>query len=211
MDTFIDFLKCLYQTSICHGQEADDVLFALSRSQSGSHFIYTNDHDLLQAVCDARQIKVLKSWNSKLFTWDEAKVIKEYGVRPSRLAMYRAFLGDSSDNLTGCERIDKKLLAGLINWCCARGLNIPEMLEEIKTADWGSDVTSTRVVDFINNGSWMKNYNLMKLVEDPTIMIDLPIENTDFVVKCLKRWEIASLELCKRFKDQLTDALSEEF
>ncbi len=211
MDVFIDFLKCIYPTSISPNQEADDIMFALSRSQPGSHYIYTNDNDLLQAVCDARKIRVLKSWNSKLFEWTEEKVIKEYGVRPSRLAFYRAFLGDSSDNLKGVERIDKKLLASLINWCCSRGMSIDEMLKEIRTADWGSLKLITRVVGFINQNKWIDNYKLMKLCEDPSVEIVEPSQDDDQVVKCLKQWEIASLNLCKRFKDQLTDSLSEEF
>ena len=211
MNEFTDFLRCLYPTSIKPHYEADDVLYALARSQPGAHYIYTNDHDLLQAVCDARQIKVLKSWNSKLFEWTEGKVIKEYGVRPSRLAAYRAFLGDPSDNLTGVERIDKKLLAALINWCFSRGNNLSEMLVQIKTADWGSTKLTTRVNQFINSEHWWNNYNLMRLIEDPTIEIELPVEDTDQVVSCLKRWEIASLNLCKEYKDQLTDSLSDEF
>jgi len=212
MNKFIDFLKCIYPTSICRFQEADDVMFALSRSQSGPHFIYTNDQDLLQAVSDTLGVKVLKSWNSKLFIWDEAKVKAEFGVSPDLLPYYRAFIGDKSDHLTGVKRLDRALLAELIMWCYSKkNMTQHWFLQEIKTANWGSAKITADVTGFIDSEHWLDNFMLMALQCDDTIKIDEPIKDDEYVVHCLNEWEIASLRLCERFKDKLINTLSEEF
>jgi len=212
LNKFVDFLKCIYPTSQCRFQEADDVLFALSRSQSGSHYIYTNDQDLLQAVSDTLGVKVLKSWNSKLFIWDEAKVKAEFGVSPDLLPYYRAFIGDKSDHLTGVKRLDRVLLAELIMWCYSKkNMTQHWFLQEIKTADWGSAKITADVTRFIDSEHWLDNFMLMALQCDDTIKIDEPIKDDEYVVHCLNEWEIASLRLCERFKDKLINTLSEEF
>jgi len=192
---FKKFLRCLYATIEESGQEADDLMYALSRDVPGPHFIYTNDDDLLQAVDDARGVKVLKSFMSKLFEWDEAKVIEKYDVKPERLAEYRAFVGDASDALPGVGRANKKLIAALINW--SHDLTLQQMLEEFKTAAW-SERERALICEHINTGRWQMNYELMKL-QNVAYDALLPSMDKDHVIKMLKYWQIFSLKICKQF------------
>jgi len=64
---FTKFLHCYYWMANKSGFEADDVMYTLSQLQRGSHLLYTNDDDLLQAIDDSRSVKVLKTFGSKLF------------------------------------------------------------------------------------------------------------------------------------------------
>jgi len=207
---FKKFLRCIYYTSELHEEEADDVIYALSRKYKGPHYIYTNDKDLLQAVSNEFGIIQLKSWKSNLYEWTEDKVLAEFGVSPEVLPFLRAFIGDKSDNLTGVSRIGKSYLAELIQWCHKKGLDFDKTLEEIKTGDW-SESEKTKITEFIDSGAFYENYKLMVLLAQNAVEVHLPVENDDFVVECLNKWEILSLEICEKYKDKLVASLDEEF
>ncbi len=204
---FKDVLRALYATSEQDGLEADDVMFKLSKSQPGPHQIYTNDHDLLQAVDDVRGVTVLKSWKSKIYTYDMAKVMEKFGVTPENLAFLRAFIGDKSDNLKGIPRINKDHLAKLIMWGRAKGLGDKKLLEEILSADWSKSV-KRELNSFVNpelliGTGWGDNYVLMKLIGDAVgdepVTITPAIENKELIVKRMLQWEIKSLKLCEKY------------
>jgi DNA polymerase-1 len=101
-----------------HGFEADDLIadYAGRHKEEGLVYIYSNDKDFLQLVEDGK-VSVLKPkiGNSAEKIYDEESVIELFGVPPSRLASFRAFDGDTSDNLEGVPRLPKKVIARLIN------------------------------------------------------------------------------------------------
>jgi 5'-3' exonuclease len=198
---FKKFLRCFYSTIEKDGTEADDLMFSLSRMVVGPHLIYTNDDDLLQAVDDVRGVKVLKSFMSKLFEWDEAKVVEKYGVPPKYLAEYRAFVGDGSDALPGAGRVDKKFVASLINWVhgpAAEWLKTTQqLLDEFKTAEWSTRERAL-ICEHINSGRWQTNYELMKL-EEVSYGASRPSMNETYVIKMLQHWQIFSLKICRQF------------
>ena len=207
---FKKFLRANYSTAESPEEEADDVIYSLSRSQKGMHYIYTNDKDLLQAVSNEFGIVMLKSFEHKLYEWTEDKVVAEFGVPPFALPILRAFIGDKSDNLSGVDRIGKSYLAQLISWCWKKDCTFEEILEEIKTGDW-SKKEKAKIVEFIDSGGFYENYKLMVLIAADTVKINPPTRDEDYVVKCLNNWEIMSLDICEKYRDKLVATLSEEF
>ena len=203
LNEFKEFLGCLYPSVEKDGYEADELMYSIAVTTPGPHFIYTNDHDLLQAVSWQLGIVMLKSFHSKLFTWDEDKVKIEYGVAPALLPIYFAFIGDSVDNIVGVPRISKRYLAELITW--ASKMSLDTMLKEIACAEWPSKMQLI-VQEFIKNGQWQKNYDLIKL-KPMSYLIKHAKANDELVIAKLREWEIYTLALCKKFN--LT--CSEEF
>lgn len=189
------FLRSTYCHSGKDGYEADDIMMSLSRTNDGPHYLYTNDHDLLQAITE--NVRVVRSFKSQLFVWDEEKVMKEYGLRPGQLAEYQAFVGDKSDNIVGVPRIIKNFLVDLIKWAHENGLSQDQMLAEIRIAAWPPKLMQ-RVHDFVSDGTWALNYELIKLKTVNGVEVLQPIENDDYVVAKLREWEIYSLELSKK-------------
>lgn len=195
-EEFKKFLRCLYRSSEIEGLEADELMFSIVKTTLGSHFIYTNDHDLLQAISSS--VKVLKSFHSKLFTWDADKVKQKYGVDAAALPKYFAFTGDKVDNITGVPRIPKSALARLIDWTAGCWMSIDEMLAEIKTADWSPNM-KTSIAEFIDAGRWHLNYELIELKVIPRCVLKPSTNDDEFVIKKLKEWEIYSLQLSKKY------------
>lgn len=210
--TFRRFAESFYWSADAVGWEADDVMYVLSKTSTGPHFIYTNDDDLLQCIDDERSVVVVKSFQSKLYEWDATKVVDKYGVAPQRLAVLRAFLGDGSDELPGCGgRYDKRYLSVLIEWAAKVGLKADAALNELLNApDW-KDTERALLNEHVMSGAWAKNYDMMRL-RDVEVNVVAPKRNDDFVVECLKRWEIRSLKLCELYRERLIkDVGTEEF
>jgi DNA polymerase-1 len=101
------------------GQEADDVIATLAERYSrepGTVLIYSNDKDLLQLVKTGKIVvyKPKVGVNPEKF-YDEEAVLGQFGVAPNKLACYRSFDGDASDNITGINRVPRKILANFVN------------------------------------------------------------------------------------------------
>jgi len=198
LNEFKEFLGCLYPSVEKEGYEADDLMYAIAVTTSGPHLLYTNDHDLLQAVSTKRNVVQLKSFHSKLFVWDEDKVIKEYGVTPELLPMYFAFVGDKVDNIVGVPRIPKKFLAALIMWGASEGMTIDEMVSEIAIAEWPPKLKLV-IQEFISSGQWHKNYDLIKL-KVTSYQIKHIVRHDALVITRLKYWEMYTLSISKFHK-----------
>lgn len=218
VDAFKKFLKSFYPIVEYKRAEADALLALLSRDYPGPHYIYTNDDDLLQCISTVRQVFVLKSFESKLFVWDEAKVLEKYDVLPTSLPLLRAFIGDKSDNLMGIPRITRRYLAKLIRWKDTYNVGLKTFLEELKTADW-SDKMRASIIQFIDEGNFWYNYELMCLTaidwtEDeeypyPWLIPKVKL-NREYVVSKLQEWEIRTLKLCEPFLKELAATLTNE-
>lgn len=103
------------------GEEADDVIATLVRRYSEEDskvYIYSNDKDLLQLVKDGKVIVFRpKVGNTPEKFFDEEAVKEQFNVGPEKLALYRSFDGDSSDNIDGVPRVRRKLIASVVNHC----------------------------------------------------------------------------------------------
>lgn len=204
------FCRSFYFDAEAPGYEADDAMYSLAATREGPHYVYTNDDDLLQTVDDERSVKVLKSFASKLFEWDEAKVREKYGVLPRDLPLYRAFTGDDSDELPGVPRIDKRYLAALVNWCReVRGDDVVWALREIRNAGWNWRVIEAVRVH-VDSSQALRNYELMRLQTVPTDCRE-PGLNRAYTVAQLQKWQFRTLNLCAQFRGELAPARDEEF
>jgi len=208
VDTFKKFLKCRWPCCQELGYEADDVMHSIASRASSKSFIYTNDHDLLQ--CVSENVVVLKSFKSQLFVWDRQKVMDTYGLPPAYLTHYFAFVGDPIDALPGVPRINKKYLSKLIFWCkCQAGFDDERMLQEVLAAEWGSKV-KVSLTEFIEEGLWHYNFELMNLSTISELFSTGPTNNDEFLVECLKKWNIYTLRMCDKYREHFEKLLKDE-
>lgn len=209
--TLRTFSRGFYSDASANGHEADDVMYSLA-AEHGDCLVYTNDKDLLQCADDARNVKVVRSFQSKLFEWTAQSVRDEYGVEPRDLPLFRAFVGDVSDNLSGIKRVDRALLAAVINWC--RDVNADYDVEwaigEIASADWRSPVVKAAMGLFVDEGFAATHYELMKLRRVPVVQIRDELDRA-FAVATLNRWQIRTLDLCEQFRAELAAGAGDEF
>lgn len=115
-----EFLKCAgVDQYYMESQEADDVIASLVEKYSkdaGTILIYSNDKDLLQLVKTGKVVAYKpKVASSPEKFYDEEAVKEQFGVAPDKLACFRSFDGDASDNISGVPRVPRKILASLVN------------------------------------------------------------------------------------------------
>lgn len=93
---------------ICvQGIEADDVIYHLVQlvkevKQDG--IIVTADHDMLQCVT-----KRIKMWDARSKEmWTRKAVKQRYHISPERIPVYKAIVGDTTDNIAGVRGLGPK-------------------------------------------------------------------------------------------------------
>ncbi|MEP7286378.1 MAG: DNA polymerase I [Chloroflexota bacterium] len=105
------------------GYEADDVLGAASVqgvSLGVDVHIVTGDRDLLQLVNEHVTIELpappaaRRGASTEAQVYDIARVIERFGVTPQQYVDFKAFVGDTSDNIPGVKGIGDKGAAQLI-------------------------------------------------------------------------------------------------
>lgn len=206
------FLRNFWPIAMKEGEEADDVMYTLALKGENITYLYSNDNDLLQCVTD--KIFVLKSHESELYLWDKTKVEEKYGVPVELLVLFRSFVGDKSDNLLGVPRIPKKILVDAIlmavdNMGPIVANDNPEKIANYLGAYTGWSMSmAVKIDEFVKSGLWVENYELMKLVECEVDYYDIKFDE-QFVIECLQKWEISSLDLCEPYKKDLVDPESE--
>lgn len=95
--------------------EADDVLQSLILENADKYdrfIVYANDNDLLQVAADPpiRGRVFFLDLKTKELTSFVDYCYNKYGVDPTQILVYRAIVGDSSDNLDGvCPRFPREL------------------------------------------------------------------------------------------------------
>jgi len=119
IDDIKDFLYNAGVDQYCkYGEEADDVIATLvdRLKDEGAVVVYSNDKDMLQLVENGKVIvyKPKVGVSPEKF-YDEEAVKNQFGVSPKKLSLFRSFDGDNSDNITGVERVPRKLIARVVN------------------------------------------------------------------------------------------------
>ncbi len=99
------------------GYEADDVVGTLSRlaESNGYHTtIVTGDLDSLQLVDPCVSVMTNRQGVTDVVVYTPQAVIDRYGFEPRFIPDYKAFVGDSSDNIPGVPGIGEKTASKLI-------------------------------------------------------------------------------------------------
>lgn len=162
------------------GFEADDVIFSLANkfSDAGSIvYVYSSDNDMLQTlqfpnVCVTRK---LTQDSIECITESSEYYTKNYPVSPDKLAVYRAFRGDASDNLSPVvPRMQDKLIVQIV-----------EMLDTFITKRGQDLYSKERIIKVLDSYKWTETQqnwinklkeNLDKFINNYTIMKLNPIE-----------------------------------
>lgn len=88
--------------------EADDVVAYIVNDhfKESQCFIMSSDKDFLQLISD--RIHVWSPTKKKLYYTED--VVEEFGVQPHNFALYKAIIGDPSDNIPGVDGVGAKTL-----------------------------------------------------------------------------------------------------
>lgn len=117
LSTFINLLnndriKVYYSNDY----ESDELIFTLSRTLDGRKRIISGDKDLLQSL---KSDVVIEGSNGLITTYETYQyeyADKFFGIQPEKLPIFRAIVGDTSDNLKPpVIRFPKKLAVKIVN------------------------------------------------------------------------------------------------
>ena len=140
--------------------EADDIISYVcnSRHYDGwQKVIVSNDKDFLQ-LCDEETV-VYRPTADKIET--KKTVVESLGIHPTNMALARAMVGDSSDNLPGVSRVGFKTIAGKLPFMAEeRSVTIDELIDhceniESKLKVYKNIVSSRALIEH--------NYDMMQL------------------------------------------------
>lgn len=110
----VSYLDCLPVTFMAmDGIEADDSIAYIAQMYQDTCkkiTIVSTDRDFYQLVDD--RIQVWSPIKKKMYNTET--VIKEFGIHPANMVVYRSFTGDASDNIPGVNGIGPKTILKLI-------------------------------------------------------------------------------------------------
>jgi DNA polymerase-1 len=98
------------------GFEADDLIGTISRLVDGKaeSIVITGDMDTLQLIDDHTKVYTMSRGLSDAVTYDAARVVERYGLRPDQMIDYKGLRGDPSDNLPGVKGVGEKTASVLL-------------------------------------------------------------------------------------------------
>lgn len=145
----------------CTDNEADDYLASLAHKYQSDYevIIISSDKDLLQIVSDT-----IKIYNAQAkILYDKNKIKEKFNVSVDQYLLYKALIGDTSDNIKGIKGVGPKTAIKLLN-------------------DFSSPV-------WLDNAELIeKNLKIMKLKTDLYTSIHITAYN-----KFEKTWDIVNL------------------
>ena len=101
------------------GYEADDIIASYAKYAKENNLevqIVSSDKDLLQLIDEKIKVFVPKTGPfSKDINYDEKIFHEKYGFKPKDIILYKALVGDKSDNINGIEKIGQKTAQTLIS------------------------------------------------------------------------------------------------
>lgn len=206
----ISAIKYLFKLLGCDvfyhpNEESDDLIASFIKANENQvNIILSTDKDFFQLVRGRTIIYRPSSKNDRFF--DEDKIRKHteglYGVNvpPSHIKMFKAILGDPSDNIPGVKRLSKKSVSNVcsfntIDEVFSNGLKFFSEKEKISLANMRSQLeTNLKLVSFYDEidldsikdcGSLDKEL-VEKIFQELSISVNLnPFFN---VGKTVKRW-----------------------
>lgn len=95
------------------GYEADDLVGTIATLVAREHkdwqvIIATGDLDTLQLITPRIEVYTLKKGVNETNIYNEAAVLKRYGLAPATMREYKGLVGDPSDNIPGVKGIGEK-------------------------------------------------------------------------------------------------------
>lgn len=166
--------------------EADDIMYSAAKICSELNRdcdIFTADKDLLQSLDEHITVvkKVTLKENEEI-KYKSEEYNKLFPVEPKKLAIYRAFKGDSSDNLEiPVKRLPKDLLLDLVDYLYENNSLANYQIKKKSHEKW--------IKELINNWTnFLDNYNIMKLNKIPFNVLDKSDKNS--YIKVCKDYDL---------------------
>lgn len=109
----LDYLNISYLE--VENDEADDFIASLIfNNRENQYIIVSTDSDFIQLIDKRTFLYIPRGKNSILYT--EEQVIKKYNITPKKYIMFKALVGDKSDNIKGIKGIGKISAAKILNY-----------------------------------------------------------------------------------------------
>jgi 5'-3' exonuclease len=174
--------------------EADDVIAyvcQMSHYADWQKVIISNDKDFLQC-CDESTVLYRPTVDELM---NQKRIVEHYGIHPTNMALARAIVGDSSDNLPGIKGAGmvsvKKRLSFLAS---EKDYTIDEVIQFCENADskikfFSNIVEGQEIVEH--------NYKMMQLYSP-----QLSIQSKDFVKNAIENFEcnFNNIEIIKKMR-----------
>jgi len=180
LEAFVACMKC--DVAMADGYEADDVIAAMvARQELYRYIVISNDKDLW-SLLQYNNVTILNPRDPV----GPQQMHKAFGdIPPHKIAMFKAILGDASDNIPKVPRLRKKKVAEL--------LNVSSTLDDV--FEKAKDIMSPKETEKLIAHEEMVRTNL-KLSTLQTMINPQIIANpgsATFLDKMFKHYEVSSL------------------
>ena len=142
------------------GIEADDVIAHLTQMpyyKGWQKVIISNDKDFMQ-LCDDETI-LMRPVKKEVMT--RKTIVEQIGVHPTNMALARAIVGDTSDNLPGIKGVGLATVAKRLTFLSeSKTYTIQQVIEHCENTEENLKIFD-RIVD--GKGLIEHNYNMMQL------------------------------------------------
>lgn len=148
-------------TLYSEGYEADDVMYSAAKICSQNNidcYVFTTDKDLLQSLDEHVTIvhKVTLKENEEI-KYGSPEYTEKFPIEPNKLVIYRAFKGDSSDNLEApVKRLPKDLILDLVDYLYLEGSLAGYTVKKKSHEKWVKELAN-------NWQQYLTNYRMMRL------------------------------------------------
>lgn len=147
---------------IVDGIEADDTIAYCANEyfkDSKEVIIMSSDKDFLQLATER-----IKIWSpSKKKVYNVGNVVEEYGIHPNNFALFRAMIGDDTDNIDGIKGAGLKTVVKYFPFMSEAAIKSPEDVVNYAKANQGKYKIYDKVVD--GAAILARNFKLMQLRE----------------------------------------------
>lgn len=179
--------------------EADDVIAYLSSYFRDKVYILSNDRDFLQLTSD--KVNIYIPTQKKMF--NPQNLLEQYGIWSENFAIYKALLGDKSDNIAGIKGMgDKTILKHFPELGEQRKLDLDEFIQAVTNYD-GKSKSMNSLKENID--VFRTNYQIMQLHD-----VDIP-SSTKSTIRGLVDGEIDGMSKINLDRMCLEDKLRSSF
>lgn len=156
------------------GFEADDLIATIAKKADAQQiYIVSGDLDNLQLVDKNIKVYTLGKGIKDSVIYDEAKVMKRFGVSPAQMNDFKALTGDASDNVPGVPGIGKTTAAQLIQTFGS----IENLYSELST---DTAVLKPKVKEALKNNKESAFMSLQLVKTDQQVDINFNLEDCKF-------------------------------